>query len=100
MPTSEERREVATRLRAIKFEDPTDMDIEKELNAFYNALECDVGQKRWTIDPYQFLADLIEPEPMCVANITFTQEQQEELFQRVMEELRVHGCPNCGAEVV
>lgn len=38
--------------------------------------------------------------PVCVANITFTAEQQEELFQRVIEKLHTNRCPDCGAKIL
>ena len=99
MPTNEERREVAARLRDksetrwLDFYDLARVLGVKEghgSDGFIN-----MSDKVWLT-----LADLIEPEPICIANITFTAEQQEELFQRVMKELRANGCPNCGAKVV
>ena len=91
MLTNDERREIAARLRE-----------EGNLRTFAEAVGFsweDETDWRWRDVAVKY-ADLIEPEPICIANITFTAEQQEELFQRVMEELRVNGCPNCGAKAV
>ena len=88
MPTNDERREIAARLRECA---PT----YRRKGGHPDMTSSLVAIAGTSIDSlFDRLADLIEPESMCVANITFTQEQQEELFQRVMEELRVHGCPN------
>lgn len=98
MPTNEERREIAARLREVKtfaINRPID-----ELEALAFAVGCSICQEHWRVHLADRLADLIEPEPICIANITFTAKQQEELFQRVMDELRENGCPNCGAKVV
>lgn len=89
MPTDDERRQIAARLRSLKF--TFEDGLEDELSAFYDALECNPGQKRWETNPYWFLADLIEQEPICIVNITFTAEQQEELFQRVIEYVEING---------
>ena len=95
MPTNEERREIAARLREIETDS---CRCEDYLYALEWATGCDFGKDYEGLN--HRLIDLIEPESICVANITLTAEQQEELFQRVMEELRVNGCRNCGAKVV
>ena len=98
MPTNEERHEVATKLlncASLSIPSPIPLYLKKAVHGNY---------PHWTTysdsSTLERLASLIEPEPMCIANITLTAEQQEELFQRVMEELRVNGCPNCDAKVV
>ena len=95
MPTNEERREVAARLRKLTKQYGIHSDKQ-----FYELLDKTLDNPRGFhtyVSNLFYLADLIEPEPICIANITFTKEQQEELFQRVMEELRVSECPNCEA---
>jgi hypothetical protein len=106
MPTNDERREVAARLRSLKF--TFEDDFEDELSAFYDALECNLGQKRWEINPYWFLADLIEPEPERTCRpkewLSFLSgtdcpawecSECGELF-----EAYANYCSNCGAKVV
>ena len=88
MPTNEERREVAARLREIATDSCRCKDY---LYALEWAIGCDFGNDYEGLN--HRLIDLIEPEPMCVANITFTKEQQEELFQRVIEGVRVSEMP-------
>lgn len=93
MPTNEERKAVAARLRENEYSLEYftlmeilgfDMDAEPYFDGYHRRPE------RLAKDMRMRLADLIEPEPVSVANITFTAEQQEELFQRVMKELRVN----------
>ena len=101
----EERREIAALLREHQHGDVRASTYEGGMISSWLRLKDALGadgddpQEDHTM-MFGYLADLIEPEPMCVANITFTQEQQEELFQRMMEELRENGCPSCGAKVV
>lgn len=128
MPTNDERREVAARLRKTEIED-LGFGLGSSAHLGEAIGECvrlvsghdclvDAGLNR--------LADLIEPEPICIANLTFTAEQQDEVFQRVMKEMQAkkqtlvlyeneaevchecgeplpdyaNFCPNCGAKVV
>jgi len=97
MPSLDERREVAENLRTMT------MRGCRYKEEFYDLLNETV-MNEWDFHSFsnvaERLADLIEPEPICIANIIFTAEQQEELFQRVMEEFRVNGCPNCGYKVM
>lgn len=101
MPTNEERKQVAARLRTLEF--TFEDDLEDELCAFYDAIECNLGQKRWEINPYRFLADLIEPEPerKC-RNLArgFAEFKCSacDYFQRDMPCSCY--CPKCGAKVV
>ena len=79
MPTNEERKAVAARLR--DFESLRPVFKDSNICGFLEALGVDYMDWKGICDR---LADFIEPEPVCVANIAFTAEQQEELFQRVM----------------
>lgn len=95
MLPKEERREIAARLREHQYGDVRASTYEDGMVSSWLRLKDALGADG--DDPQEdhttmfgYLADLIEPEPECVANITFTAEQQEELFQRVMEELRVN----------
>ena len=93
MPTNEERREVAARLRelaGVKHLD-TFPHWDEAVMESWHSIRLLLGSNHINPDEdheeiCNRLADLIEPEPVCVANITFTAEQQEELFQRVMKE--------------
>lgn len=91
--TDNERREVAAMLRENEYglEHFTlmeilgfDEDAEPYFDGYHRRPELLAKDMRHR------LADLIEPEPECIANIIFAAEQQEELFQRVMEELHVN----------
>lgn len=70
MITNDERSKVASRLRAIEFDLETESALEIELERFYNALECNLGQMNWGLNPYKYLADLIEPEPERTCKMT------------------------------
>ena len=103
--TNEERHEVAARLRSLKF--TFEDDLEDELSAFYDALECNIGQKRCETSPYWFLADLIEPEPERTCTVTrvdvdrdgtHTTDYSCGCFNN--EGWNHNYCPNCGAKVV
>ena len=110
MPTTDERREVAARLRSLKF--TFEDDLEDELSAFYDALECNPGQKRWETNPYWFLAVLIEPEPERTCRNEFDRcfafECSEcgvnveggDMLGHNSSEGAFNFCPNCGARVV
>lgn len=118
MPTNEERREVAARLRSLKF--TFEDDLEDELSAFYDALECNPRQKRWETNPYWFLADLIEPEPERTCRNVFPKDgilpnhpetmfrcsecgcdvQDCESYAISMVGGSWNFCPNCGLKVV
>lgn len=89
MPTNEERREIAAKLRELG-EGVLD-SREYEHRAICTVVGCWGDGEYSSMELKDRLADLIEPEPICVANITFTAKQQEELFQRVMDELRYKG---------
>lgn len=110
MSTNDERREVAARLRSLKF--TFEDDLEYELSAFYDALECNPRQKRWEINPYWFLADLIEPEleRTCgewrggeyITNGGFTETYAELWCEHcdILLDEDWQYCPECGAKVV
>jgi hypothetical protein len=80
MPTNDERREAAARLRSLKF--TFEDDLEDELSAFYDALECNPKQKRWETNPYWFLADLIEPEPERTCRLVTHKHPAGRAFER------------------
>lgn len=84
MPTNEERQEIAENLRIM-----TSYGC-KYAEQFYDLL------KETVMDSWDFhefgdvadrLADLIEPEPVCIANVTITAEQIEEIKADVLKEL-------------
>ena len=98
MPTNEERCEIAARLREWTH---SGKYAQKNVYLLDDVVRAVTGIPDGDVDEImRRLADLIEPEPVCIANVTFTAKQQKELFQRVMDELRENGCPNCGAKVM
>lgn len=102
MPTNEERRQVVAKLREHQHGDVRYPTFEGGMIASWLrlrealGLEGDNPQEDHT-SMFGYLADLIELESSVIANITFTPEQQEELFQRVMKEFYTNGYPKCGA---
>lgn len=104
MPTNEERRQIAAKLREHQHGDVRYPSFEGGMIASWLRLrealsiEGNNPQEDHTV-MFGYLADLIEPESSIIANITFTAEQQEELFQRVIKEFHTNGCPKCGARV-
>lgn len=85
MPTNEERREVAARLR--NYENLSESLKESPICAFIDALGLG-GYHDWK-DVCIRIADLIEPEPVCIANVTFTDEQVEKIKADVLKELEL-----------
>ena len=116
MPTNEERREVAARLRDIDTSNCyTSRDV---LRAIEDACRCNVGQD-WQdmAELKDRLADLIEPDPerTCKAIDDFVLPGQKQTypykicsnchsdFPRLISGdgfLVENYCPNCGAKVV
>ena len=83
MPTNEERREVAARLR--NYANLRESFKESPICAFINALGFG-GYLDWK-GVCSRIADLIEPEPVCIANINITDEQVEKIKSDVLKEL-------------
>ena len=98
MPSNEERREVAAKLRSLKF--TFEDDLEDELSAFYDALECNPRQKRWETNPYWFLANLIEPEERTCQRVWTPSSMYICSKCSWFLSQPVNFCPNCGAKVV
>lgn len=104
MPTNEERRQVVAKLREHQHGDVRYPTFEGGMIASWLRLREALGlegdnPQEDHIAMFGYLADLIEPESSVIANITFTPEQQEELFQRVMKEFYINGYPKCEAHV-
>ena len=110
MPTTDERREVAARLRAI---DDTEWTHPRdELRALDEAIGTSQGMLYATQATWERLADLIEPEPekMCRNEATGSDFKCSECGCSVVgsaywtEANICNGdwnfCPNCGAKVV
>lgn len=108
MPTNDERREVAARLREVKtfaINRPID-----ELDALMCAVGCSICQEHWRVHLADRLADLIEPEERtcelkkahwdngsCTWGVIcsacgYKHEHESGLCWNY--------CPNCGARVV
>ena len=103
MPTNEERREVAARLR--NYENLRESFRESPICAFIDALW--VGYLDWE-GVCNRLADLIEPEPERTCKfIPFIEddgsvfiENCSECDAAVLSRCEFNYCPNCGAKVV
>lgn len=118
MPSNDERREVAARLR--DYESLRETFMESPLCAFLDALGIE-GYLDWE-DVWGYLADLIEPEPertcrmeLCDTGEEFMPECSEEYlmcehckfvgyYVQVNESAdywcdKPNFCPNCGARV-
>lgn len=100
MPTDEERREVAARLRRIEIKSWHD-GID-EVCALEDACGCSIGQDWQDIELKDRLADLIEPEPERTCRWkhiegTWFMSECGERYDRVIPD---NYCPNCGARVV
>ena len=87
MPTNKERRDVAARLRDIDAK--TWHTTWHELCAMKNACGCYVGQDQHDVELKDRLADLIEPEPVCLANITITDDQVDKIKSDILKELEL-----------
>ena len=105
MPTNNERREVAARLRA----HPTRSwhTVWEELCSIEDACGCNVGQDWQDMELKDRLADLIEPEPERTCKfIPFIEddgsvfiENCSECDAAVLSRCEFNYCPNCGARV-
>ena len=105
MPTNEERRDVAARLRELDTSRLYDgMD---EVCALEDACGCDVGQDWQDMELKDRLAELIEPEPERTCKfIPFIEddgsvfiENCSECDAAVLSRCEFNYCPNCGARV-
>ena len=113
MPTNEERREIAAKLRGLYPNDilPPFAQVRKDI---YEAIGCGWGQEHQGQKLHKRLADLIEPEPERTGRNTYEGRELEcsecgtqwHLLVRedvVTEWAHVRTpnyCPNCGAKVV
>lgn len=105
MPTNDERREVAARLR--KFESDSVGSYSEFCEKLDEVIGC--GERQWTCDR---LADLIEPEPERTCRNEFDRcfafECSEcgvnveggDMLGHNSSEGAFNFCPNCGAKVV
>lgn len=105
MPTNEERREAAARLRGIV--EKTWYTSWHELYTIKNACGCYDEHDSQDMVLKDRLADLIEPEPERTCSIHETDHEYEDsvrcsacrmTFNRPWEPFKY--CPNCGAKVV
>lgn len=105
MPTNEERREVAARLRGIV--EKTWYTSWHELYTIKNACGCYDEQDSQDMVLKDRLADLIEPEPERTCSIHETDHEYEDsvrcsecrmTFNRPWQPFNY--CPHCGAKVV
>ena len=106
MPTNEERREVAARLRELDTSRWYDgMD---EVYALEEACGCDVGQDWQDMELKDRLAELIEPEPERTCKLIPFIEDDGSVFiencsecdAAVLSRCEFNYCPNCGAKLV
>ena len=111
MPTNEERREVAAKLRGLYPDDvlPPFAQVRKDI---YEAIGCGWGQKHQGQTLHKRLADLIEPEPERTCEVV--EKQTEWQFNFGVKDYEfscghmvgwAHTyepkyCPKCGAKVV
>ena len=98
MPTDDERREVAERLR--NWESFRETFMESPICAVIDALGVE-GYLDWR-GVFELLADLIEPEPERTCRWkhiegTWFMSECGERYDRVIPD---NYCPNCGAKVV
>ena len=113
MPTNEERREVAARLRG--YEEDELCCYGEAYDALCEACGCDWGQDWQDMDLNYRLADLIEPEPERTCRMTqygpeyvlegwwHCSECEGPVYPPCNEEIAVWAlqrCPRCGAKVV
>ena len=107
MPTNDERRDVAARLRESRefISDMPKMSLEQNtFDVFERILAC-VGYERGNI--FDHLAELIEPEPERTCKfIPFIEddgsvfiENCSECDAAVLSRCEFNYCPNCGARV-
>ena len=113
MPTNEERRDVAARLRELDTSRLYDgMD---EVCALEDACGCDVGQDWQDMELKDRLAELIEPKPERTCKMELVKsgpiyrvwrfsccgyEHSENVTDGGATELPGTRCPKCGAKVV
>ena len=108
MPTNDERREVAARLRESRefVGGMPKMSLEQNaFDAFERILAC-LGYERGNI--FDHLADLIEPEPERTRKLIPFIEDDGSVFiencsecdAAVLSRCEFNYCPNCGAKVV
>ena len=83
MPTNEERREVAARLRVLASHKAADEELVLDALGLYRGNNTEGFDAHCVME----LADIIEPEPVCIANITITDEQVEKIKADVLKEL-------------
>ena len=83
MPTNEERREVAARLRVLASHKAADEELVLDALGLYRGDNIEGFNSHCVME----LADLIEPEQVCIANVTFTDEQIEKIKSDVLKEL-------------
>ena len=83
MPTNKERREVAARLRVLASNKAADEELVLDALGLYRGDNTEGFDTHCVMD----LADIIEPEPVCIANITITEEQVEKIKSDILKEL-------------
>ena len=83
MPTNKERREVAARLRVLASNKAADEELVLDALGLYRGDNTEGFDAHCVME----LADLIEPEPVCIANVTITDEQIEKIKADVLKEL-------------
>ena len=94
MPTNEERRAIASAMR----EEAQKWDRVNPEGWFYSVYYIDtilqdlvrfagIDGSVKTSELFSRFADLIEPEQVCIANVTFTDEQVEKIKADVLKEL-------------
>lgn len=110
MPTNEERREVAERLRML---DASEWSCYgQEFDAIMDACGCYAGQDQQDVELKDRLADLIEPEERTCnvkhwnnsSGVAFTHGECSECGGYLLENIHMQKprpyCPHCGAKVV
>ena len=87
MPTNDERREVAARLRVLASSKAADEELTLDALGLYRGNNIEGFDTHCVM----CLADLIEPEQVCIANITITAEQIDKIKADVLKELEQPG---------
>ena len=83
MPTNEERSSIAVRLRVLASHKAADEELVLDALGLYRGDNIEGFDAHCVME----LADIIEPEQVCIANVTFTDEQIEKIKSDVLKEL-------------
>lgn len=83
MPTNEERSSIAARLRVLASHKAADEELVLDALGLYRGNNIEGFDTHCVME----LADIIEPEQVCIANITITDEQVEKIKSDILKEL-------------